>query len=593
MNLQIGILFITLLMMLGGFISNRYRYDVVAVTGLIFLVVVGVIEPQKAFLGFASPAVITVFCIMILTFAINESGVTDWIVHKVVPEGTISYYYIFVICSTTAFLSAFMNNIGALALMMPVAISSCRKSKQSPSIVLMPLAFASVIGGMTTGIGTPPNLLISSYRAKAVGHPFQMFDFSPVGLSVAVCIIFFISLLGWKFLPKEREAKGEDGAFDIEDYITEVSIQKDSEAVGLTVKELEEKANVDFTILGIIRGKQKRLAVIPTEVLAAKDILIIEASSDELKSVLKVKGLELVSYDESAKELLKGKDVILLEAVVPQGGRMEGRSWQKARLKSRYKMNLIAIAREGKPFRNRLNHVNLQAGDVLLIQGETDNIYDTLQQFGMLPLNERNLSIGMNTSAFLPIAIFLIAIVLAAFQILPIQITFAAAIIACIYFGLLPVHRMYHLVDWSVVMLLGAMIPIGQALQTTGATQLLSEHLYHYLGDKPSIVAIALLQVITMSLSDIMNNAATAVIMAPIAVSVANQMNLSADPFLMSVAIGASCSFLTPVSHQNNTLVMGPGGYKFSDYMRLGLPVEILVLLVSVPMIMKFWPPGG
>lgn len=577
--------------MLGGFIANKVRYDIVAFAGLMVLVVAGIVPPHKAFVGFASPAVITVICVMILTYSINQSGLIDWVVRTIIPSPKNPRNYILALCFITAFLSAFMNNVGALALMMPVAISSSKKEGLPISLVLMPLAFSSVLGGMTTVIGTPPNLLISAYRQKAIGHPFQMFDYTPVGLTVALVCVFFIGLFGWWFLPKEREsAPLDENAFDIKGYITEIKISEDSDVVDKSLKDFNEMVKADVAVLGIIRGKRKKLVVQDDEILNAKDILIIEASPDELKAVLKLNGLELLEYDQSAQELLMAGNISLVEAVVPQGARIEGRSWQRMRLKSRFRMNLIAISREGKAFKNRLQHVNIQAGDVLLVQGDTNLLTEQLIQIGTLPLVGRNVTVDIHKKAFYPVIIFVLAVLSAGLGFLPIQIAFCSAIILIILLKLIPLHLVYRQVDWSIIVLLASMIPIGQALQSTGATEIFSRQLLLIAGNAHPIYIIGLLLFLTMTISDLMNNAATAVVMAPIAVSVAQQLHLSVDPFLMSVAIGASCSFLTPVSHQNNTLVMGPGGYRFFDYVRLGLPTEILVLIIATPMIMYVWP---
>lgn len=577
--------------MILGFISGRARFDIVALAGLMVLVITGIIAPQKAFSGFASPAVATVICVMILTYSINQSGLIEWMLKTIIPSVKNFRRYLLTMCCLTAFLSAFMNNVGALALMMPATISSCKKEQVSLSLVLMPLAFASVLGGMTTAIGTPPNLLIASYRQKAIGHTFKMFDYTPVGLTVAFFGVLFVGLVGWWFLPKNRPSSGTDEAqFDIKNYITEIKINDDAEIIESTVKQLREMVESDFEVLGIIRGKQKKLVLRDDETFNAKDILIVEAGPEEIKALLKLKGLELLEYDQTASELLKTGDIALIEAVVPQGARIEGRSWQRMRMKSRYQVNLIAISREGKAFKNRLQHVNLQAGDVVLVQGDKSILIENLTQTGFLPLSERDIQVNIHRTAFLPVIIFVLAILATGLGFFPIQIAFATAIVLIVFLRLIPVHLIYRQVDWSIIVLLGAMIPVGQALESTGATELISKSLLSLAGSGHPMFIVGMLLFITMSISDLMNNAATAVVMAPIAVSVAQQMQVSVDPFLMSVAIGASCSFLTPVSHQNNTLVMGPGGYRFFDYIWLGLPLELLVLVIATPMIMYVWP---
>lgn len=585
------ILFTVLIGTMALFIWGYWRYDIVAFFALMLLVLIGIVPFNQAFIGFSNPAVITVACVMIITQTINESGIVDHLVNKLTPITSDPVLHIFSLCMITAVLSAFMNNVGALALMMPIAIQTAHKAKRSPAMVLMPLAFASVLGGLTTAIGTPPNLLISAYRQQITGHPFAMFDFSAVGVVVASITIIFIALIGWRLLPKER--KGERRAeemFQIQDYITEIIVSDDSPVVGKTRYDLEQLIEGEFIILGLIRNKNKRLIVPANEILQAGDILIIEAAHDDLQRLLASGKLELAGGEIVSPERLRSRDIGLMEAVIPPSSRVEGRSWHRMRLRSRYQLNLLAIARSGKPFKKRLNQVNLRAGDVVLLQGQSDIMHDAIHSLGVLPLVERGVQVGMRRKAYIPLFIFALAIMAAALQIFPVQIAFAAAVLVLTIINVIPVRRVYQSIDWSIIVLLAAMIPIGGALQSTGATQLIAQGIISLAGNGSSVLLIALLFFITMTISDFMNNAATAVVMAPIAVSIAQSMHVSIDPFLMTVAVGASCSFLTPISHQNNTLVMGPGGYKFTDYMRLGLPVELLVLVLGVPMILWIWP---
>ncbi|MEE9451569.1 MAG: SLC13 family permease [Gammaproteobacteria bacterium] len=583
----LAILAITLILFIWGY----WRYDVVACIALISLVALGIVQTRDAFNGLSNPAVITVACVMIITQAITQSGIIDHVVKRLTPITSPIILHIGILTIITAVLSAFMNNVGALALMMPVAIKTAIDNDRSPSLVLMPIAFASVLGGLTTAIGTPPNLLISSYRLQVTGHPYTMFDFTPVGFWIALAAVIFIALVGWRLIPKNRKAPTQDDTlFHIKDYTSEIIVPSDSPIVGKTCQDLEVLTAGDFSILSLIRNKQQRLNVNKNEILQAEDILIIEASHDDLHKLLDAGKLELASGDMITPESFRGGDISLIEAVVPQNARVEGRSWAKMRIRSRLRVNLLAIARQGRAFKKRLNHVHLHAGDVILLQGETETLRENTVNLGLLPLAERNIKVGFRRKALLPIAIFIGAIILAALQIFQVQIAFSIAVLALVLTKAIPMRKIYASIDWPIIILLAAMIPIGGAFQATGGTAMIADFVVNFAGHHTPLLIIALLLIVTMTLSDIMNNAATAVVMAPIAMSIAQSLNVSIDPFLMAVAIGASCSFLTPISHQNNTLVMGPGGYKFYDYIRLGLPTEIIVIVVALPLILKVWP---
>lgn len=572
------------------FIWGKWRYDTVALISLMLLVLFKLVPPSEAFVGFSNPAVITVAAVMAITRIISQSGLVEQVVRTIDPLTKHPILHISSLSLITAFLSAFMNNVGALALMMPIAITSSIKAERSPSLILMPLSFASVLGGLCTSIGTPPNLLIASFREEITGQPFSMFDYTPVGIFVAFVGVLFISLVGWRLIPLRQKSTDEThDKFPIQDYISEIVIPEDSKVIGKNCYQLESLTEGDFSILGLIRKHEKQLTVKPNEILKANDILIIEASPDDLHHLIEAGQLKLFGGEIITPESLKGGDVALMEAVVTPGSRIEGRSWARMRIRSRLSVNLLAIARAGKAFKNRLNHVNLNAGDVLLLQGQADNLRENIINLGLVPLAERHLSVGFRRSMLWPVLLFLTAIFAAGIGLTTVAVAFMATITLMVIFNITPMRMVYRYIDWSIITLLAAMIPFGGALQSSGATKIISDVVLSIAGSHSPMLIIALLLFITMTLSDVMNNAATAVVMAPIAASLAHSLHMSVDPFLMAVTVGASCSFLTPISHQNNTLVMGPGGYKFFDYLRLGIPLEIIVLVIAIPAIGYFW----
>lgn len=586
-TLLFPILFGTLALFIWGY----WRYDVVACIALMACIIVGAVPYSMAFSGFSNPAVVTVACVMVITYSINRSGVIDYLVKSLTPVTSHAVLHIATLTVLAAVLSAFMNNVGALALLMPVAIQTAIKAKRSPSLVLMPLALGSALGGLITSIGTPPNLLISSYRTQVVGQPFAMFDFAPVGICCAAVGVLFIVTIGWRLLPIRRKSTGQtEDMFQIEDYITEVHIPEKSPMVGKSIAELETLIEGDIAIVGFIRKKKKRLVFPHSEKLQIDDVLIIEASHNDLERLLRAGKLDLVGVQKISKESLRSDQVGVLEAVIPPGSKLEGRSSKTLRLRTRFHINLLAIARRGRPFKQRLSDVRLQAGDIVMLQGEMETLRETAVGLGMLPLIERGVEVGIKRSAIFPILIFGIAIVMAAMQVVPVQIAFAGAVVGLIVTNVLPVRRLYEAIDWPVIVLLGAMIPVGGAMQATGGTAIIADGFVALAGTFSPYIILGLLMLITMTLSDLMNNAATAVVMAPIGVSIAKALELNVDPFLMAVAIGASCSFLTPIGHQNNILVMGPGGYKFIDYFKIGILLELIIIAVGLPMILWVWP---
>lgn len=581
------ILFFTMVL----FIWGKFRYDIVALLALMTAIAVKAVPYDIAYSGLSNAAVITVACVMIISKTIADSGILSPVINSIAKFTKYPVIHVGILTAITAILSAFMNNVGALGLMMPVAIQSAIDTKRSPSMFLMPIALGSAMGGLTTVIGTPPNLLISTFRAEIPGKtPFAMFDFSYCGFWLAFMGVIFISFIGWRLIPRRKKIASAEDIFQVEDYITELKIIEKSKCVNVTVKEFEAMLDEDYVVLGIIRNERKRLVVRPQQQIVQDDILIVQATSEVIEMLIQKIKLEIQHNQKITADQLKADDIIISECVVPQASTIEGRTSAQLRLRSRFQTNLLAISRQGKPFKERLTHVKLTAGDVILLQGPSMAVQESVNRLGLLPLLERNISLGKKKSTYLPMVIFTIAIIMSALHLLPVQIAFGGVVLALLLFKMVPARKVYDMIEWPIIILLAAMIPIGRALETTGGAQIITNHFIALSNHISPTAILVLLMFVTMTLSDFMNNAATAVLMAPIAVSIAQTLHLNVDSFLMAVAISASCSFLTPVGHQNNTLVMGPGGYKFSDYIRIGLPLEILVLGASAPLLLHFFP---
>ena len=589
MSNDLYMIFGLIALMLLFFIWGKWRYDIVSLVTLLVASLAGLVPMDEVFQGFGHPAVITVAAVLVVSKGLMNAGVVDFMARYLLRLGdNILVQMTFLVLAVTIS-SAFMNNIGALALMMPVAIKMARKNNKSPSIFLMPLAFGSLLGGMTTLVGTPPNIIISTFRADYTGEAFGMFDFSPVGGAVALAGVIFILLIGWRLIPKRTGGKSDEDLFEIKDYITELKIPEESEYIGRTIHELEEAVKGELKVVSVIRNKRNMAAPSLNLSLDKDDSVIVEATAGEIQEILDATDLKLADTDKLSQEDIKTDEVEIMEAVVMTNSFIIGRTAKSMRIRSRYGINLLGVAREGVRLSKSPDSVRFVVGDILLLQGPPETLSEIITQWGCLPLAGRGISLGKPRRLIPGLLIFATALALTALGIIPVQVSFMAAAVVMVLGNFISLKEMYESIDWSIIVLLGSIIPVSRALETTGGAQLIAESVLGLADRLPVWAMVLVVLVISMTLSDIVNNAAAVLIMAPIALEIAGGLSASPDAFLMSVAIGASCSFLTPIGHQSNTLVMGPGGYKFGDYWKMGLPLEVIVVAVAVPMIMLVW----
>ncbi|MBL8099226.1 MAG: anion permease [Anaerolineales bacterium] len=590
MTLEQWTIFGTLLLTLVLFIIGRWRYDIVALLALVIVTLTGLIPVEQAFIGFSNPAVITVAAVLILSRGLKNSGIVGivggWLSNL---KGGISIQ-LTALTSFVALLSAFMNNVGALALLLPIALQISKNKKIPASYLMMPLAFASLLGGMTTLIGTPPNIIASSFRQSAGLPPFKMFDFSPVGVGVAVAGLAFIALIGWRFIPVRKSNSANETLFDIDNYITEVKIPEKSKMGGKRLYEIGDFSKAEVIVVGLIRGSERRMEPSAHTKLETGDILIVSADAENIKKLVASTGLEMVGDKKIHQKDLGSDEITLLECVIMPSSNMIGGTPRTLNLRGSYGVNLLAISRQGKLLQTRLENAKFQSGDVLLLQSHVETFKEVVERLECLPLAQRDIRLKQSRGhLFLALGIFISGLLLSAFGVVSVQMAFLCAVLLMVMTKIINLREAYESVDWSIIVLLGAMIPVGTALETTGGAQLIADLILKISSQFPPVVALILLLVATMFLSDLVNNAAAVVLMAPIAIKIAQGLGTSIDPFLMAITIGASCAFLTPIGHQSNTLVMGPGGYKFGDYWRMGLLLEVIVLLVAVPLILMFW----
>ncbi len=605
---------------MGLFLWGRFRHDVVALAALMACVVTGIVPAADAFAGFSHPAVITVACVLVLSQGLQNTGAVDWLARRTLPREAGRLPSMIALMGLGAALSSFMNNVGAMALLMPIAIQVSGRLDLSPGQVLMPLAFGTILGGMTTLIGTPPNLVVSGFRAEAGLGPFAMFDFTPVGLAVALVGVVFVAAIGWRLVPNRKSAAG--GSFETGAYLTEVRIPEGSKAANLTIREFERMVAESGTqIVGLVRNRVRVSAPHGGRRIRADDILSLKADVDALAETLSVFGIKLEEQGSSteaerAKEEAAGEgrpartaeagsevartdkddvtesdeEIVLRELVVLPGSTIVGLSARDLRLRTRYGLSLLAVSREGRPPRTRLRTLRLTPGDLLLIQGPADALAEFIGDSGCVPLGERELRIPDRRMALIAGAIMLGAVAVVTLGLLPAAAGFALGVLASMLLRTVPLRQVYTAIDWPIVVLLAALIPVAGAMQSTGAADLLARFLVDTIAQGNAVAALAVVLITTMFLSDVMNNTATAAVLCPVALGIAATIGVNPDSFLMAVAIGASCAFLTPIGHQNNTLILGPGGFRFGDYWRLGLPLEALVFAVSMPLLLLVWP---
>lgn len=583
------ILFVLFGSVFGMLIWGKFRYDLVAFTALMIGVMLGVVPTKDAFTGFGHPATIIVALVLVVSAGLVRSGAVLLITRTMVDSTRSLGAHIAIMGGIGGVLSAFMNNVAALALLMPVDIATARKAKRAAGLTLMPLSFATILGGMVTLIGTPPNIIIASIREESLGAPFTMFDFAPVGGVAAIAGLAFVALVGWRLIPGGQHDAGTDPLDALSGYLAELTVPEGSALIGERLSALNEAAEAaDVTLLGLIRDGKRMRGRALRQTIEAGDAVVLEAEPSALDEFRVAQKLAVAEAKRA--DLLKGGDTSLSEIVVTEDARIAGKTSQSIGLGWRKRTVLMGIARSGKRITSQLRKTLIKPGDVLLLQTPSEHRDEVVEWIGGLPLAERGLAVTQDTKTWTAIGLFGAAVALASFGLIYLPIALGFVVIAFILAGILPIKEIYTHIEWPVVVLLGSMIPLGAALETSGGTELIASAILSLTDGMPAWAILTVLMVVTMTLSDVLNNTATTIVAAPVGIQMAQTLGVNPDPFLMAVAVAASAAFLTPIGHKNNTLILGPGGYRFGDYWRMGLPLEVIIIAVSIPTLLIVWP---
>ncbi|MET3780058.1 di/tricarboxylate transporter [Brevundimonas sp. 1080] len=590
MTLQQGLAFGLVGLTIGAFIWGRFRYDLVAVVALVAGLAIGIIPAEAAFDGFKNDVTVIIACALIVSAAFARSGVIELAMRRVMPLLKTERSQVPVLTGAVTLLSMATKNVGALAIMMPVALQVARQTKSSPSRLLMPMAFGAMAGGMVTLVGTAPNIIVAEVRQGIVGEPFAMFDYAPVGLALTLIALAFLAF-GYRLLPRDRQgATSMSAALAANAYATEVRAPEGWAPGSMTVSALAALGDDEVKIMALIRSGKRRLSPRGNVVVKAGDALLIEGEQQALEGFVSRAQMNLIRDDRPVPIATASEEIAIVEAVIGRNSPLQGQSVRSSDLYGQHGINLLGVSRSGFQLTQHLRTAKLAPGDIILLQGAEQALPVALRALDLLPLAERQVQLGSVRRRFMPAVVLACAMTLVGLGLVPVAVAFFGAAVVIVALGGLKMREAYAALDGPLLVLIAALIPVSDAIQSTGGSDLIAGLLRHVFTGLPGVVAITGVMLASMAVTPFLNNAATVLIVAPIGATLAKQLGYNPDPFLMAVAVGAACDFLTPIGHQCNTLVMGPGGYKFSDYPRLGAPLSALVLVTGPSLILLFWP---
>jgi di/tricarboxylate transporter len=583
--LAFGLVIVTI----GLFIWGRFRYDLVSLGALAASVALGVTPARKAFDGFSSDVVVIIACALVVSAGFAKSGVIEAFLRPVTPRLKSIQAQAPVFVAATAVLSMATKNVGALAILMPIALQTARRTGTSPSSLLMPMSFASLLGGLVTLVGTSPNIIVSQVRQDVLGKPFGMYDFAPVGLSLTAVGIVFLSV-AYRLVPRHRTAAATlEGALASKPYVTEATVPGDWNAEKRRVADLHGLTAGDVKVVALIRAGQRRTQPHPNLHIRPGDRLLLEGEQEALDQLIARTRLRLARGDKPVSTAEPFEEIRVVEVVIEPDSPLVGRSARRLNLHGDHGVNLLAVSRAGYRLSQTLRTVRFRAGDIVMLQGGERALPGALRDLGLLPLAQREVRLGDLRRATAPVVILAAVMLGVAFHLVPVAIAFFAAAVAMVAFGGLRMREAYAALDGPVLVLIGALIPVGEAIHATGGADLVAAALAHIMAGASPLLALAAMMLLAMLSAPFMHNAPTVLVFGPIAAGLAQRLHLNPDAFLMAVATGAASDFLTPIGHQSNTLVMAPGGYRFWDYPRLGAPLSLAVLAAGTGLISFFW----
>ncbi len=590
--MQAVLVLVLLLVVVALLVSERLRVDVVSMLALATLLVSGILTIEQAFAGFSSPATVTVGCMFLLSAGLQATGVVRLIGDSVLRHGPTGEAGILLLLALTiAPISAFINNTAAVVVFLPIVLRLCQGRGVSPSRVLMPMVFLAILGGTCTLIGTSTNILVSSMALQQGLRPFRLFEITPLGLIfLAVGIVYL--LLFARRLPERVTAQPHTAVHDLMDYLSEVVVLMGSPLVGRTLEEANLAERFRLQVLGVVQSDGELLVITDTSHrLTAGQILLVQASATALADLRDSSGLAVQAGKRPGETELHSLESALIEVVVSPSSSLEGRTLKEIDFRRRFGATALAIRRHGVDLMQKLGRVRLQVGDQLLVLARRQALEDLRRQnMDFFALEELDLPIVRPVRAGLACAIIAGVVVTAGFELLPIAGSALVGAVLMIVTGCLPIRRAYDSIDWKVIFLLAGVIPLGTALHSTGAAQIVVEAVVASVGELGPRAVLGAFVLLTYSLTGVMSNNATAALMFPLAIGTSVAMGIESRPLLIGIMFAASAAFYTPFGYQTNLLVYGPGGYRFTDYTRLGGPLNLLYVILSVAVIPLLYP---
>lgn len=589
MNIEILIVFFILTGAVTLFMMEKMPVDLTAVITMAALLLTGIISPDEAISGFSNRATVTVAAMFILSAAVFRTGVLNFAGNFIGDSLSKNYLFgQFTLLIIVGFLSAFINVTAIVALFMPVIISISGKIKISPSKLLMPLSFGALLGGVSTLIGTSTNILVSSIAVKHDLPAFGMFEMTPFGIIVLVAGIIYMLLIGIKFLPDRINPSDYSEKYQMEDYITEIVLLPNAQSVNTEIRYSPLVKDLDIDIIEIQRGDDYHFFPNPSTVLLANDILKVRCKIDKLKNLHVREGIKLKSDRKVNDYTLT--DSRLVEAVVTHNSKLIGKTLKRINFRATYGATVLAIRHRGVLMHEKLGKTPLLAGDVLLIEVKQDWLPRLRQTFDFIIISEVNTIEFKKKKAFIAVAVIFLVVFTAAIGLVPIVQSAVIGSVLMVLTGVISLDEAYQSINWKVIFLLAGVLTLGLALEKTGAAALIAQFLISSVGTLGNRALVSAFFFLTLLFTNFMSNNATAAVIAPIAIITADSLGLNSRPFLMAVTFAASLSFMTPVGYQTNTMIYEPGNYKFTDYIKVGGPLDLILWILATILIPILFP---